>query len=116
MATRLQSLPARTRVRKALGRMRRSPAVAKASESIALQLRRARQRFHGRFVRGVWLETAKYVASAPPGELGVFLPSDTPAGRIVVAAPTFVPFAAGRAKSSMPLHRITLRRFHAVAS
>jgi len=92
MATRLQSLPARTRVRKALGRMRRSPAVAKASESIALQLRRARQRFHGRFVRGVWLETAKYVASAPPGELGVFLPSDTPAGRIVVAAPTFVPF------------------------
>lgn len=85
------SLPPAVRVRRALGRLRRSPALERATGFFALHHRRAHQRLRSRFVRGVWLHTEDYLASAAAGEFGSYHHGADTGGRTVAGAPTFVP-------------------------
>lgn len=51
------------KMRRALGRLRRSAAVENTANFFGLYRRRAHQRLHHRFVRGTWLHTADYLAA-----------------------------------------------------
>lgn len=91
MGTHHQPIAAGTRLRRALGKIRRSAPVTRTTGFFALQARRARQRLSSRFVRGVWLDTGKYVASAPRGVFGIYHRDIEPAGETTIASPTFAP-------------------------
>lgn len=83
-------LPA-LQVRRALGRLRRSPAVQRTATVLALYHRGATQRLRQRFVRGVWLHTEDYVRANP--HHGTYIPLADTASDTVVPHPTFVPHA-----------------------
>lgn len=88
-------------LRRALGRLRRSPTIDGTATFLALQGRRARQRLGDRFVRGIWLHTSAYLRSRrrpTAAEFRVVLP----AGRTVVGPPTFA--AGSRSVAGSPLH------------
>jgi len=76
------------KMRRALGRLRRSPAVQNTANFFALQHRRARQRLHGRFVRGTWLHTSDYLAAHR--DRGTYHPGAEPGGHTHVPPPTFI--------------------------
>jgi Capsular polysaccharide biosynthesis protein len=92
-------------MRRALGRLRRSAFVESAATFFALNQRRARQRLRGRFVRGIWLRTADYLAAHP--DRGTFHP--LPVTSYKIPAPTFVPDTpAAPLGGSIVIHRHAL--------
>ncbi len=76
------------KMRRALGRLRRSAAVENTANFFALHRRRAQQRLHGRFVRGTWLHTADYLSAHP--DRGRYHSGAEPGGRTYVPPPTFL--------------------------
>ena len=80
-----------SQMRRALGRIRRSPALAHTTRFIGVQRRRWQQRIHARFVRGVHLRTTDYLDQLARHDRGQYFPIVGFDGATRVAAPTFVP-------------------------
>lgn len=92
------------KMRRALGRLRRSSAIENTANFFALHRRRAQQRFHGRFVRGTWLHTSDYLAANR--DHGTYHLGAEAGGRTYVPPPTFLP----PAPTDTPGNRIQFTR------
>lgn len=100
-------------MRKALGNIRRSRAVAHASNFLGVHRLRFRQKMAGRFVRGVHLDTRNYLAQQRGRNWGEYIPLpefDVPTH---IHAPTFVPSApatriGGRLRVKATRHGVAL--------
>ena len=83
------SFSSAVRVRRALGRLRRSAAIEHTTTVFSLYRRGATQRLRRRFVRGVWLHTEDYLRAYP--QHGTYTQVADTGSDISVGPPTFVP-------------------------